>query len=237
MPDRGSMSPNLADPLRDAEAALARLGYARIPPPVRGTGETPEFWVREAGVPRRAFPVFVEAGAPSKAPSRPLRWVNDAASRGTAPPRAIVIVGTDMAARALWERRPEDAPSPIDSELAILVVPTGAGAGPAHWHRGLLAPRTLLRLATGVAVGLFRQAQESEGSTQVDFSEMLEILKTRFQVDVAGSLGVRSDEEALFMLYQLAQRHAYAPGDAASELYTIVLRPFGPGPRVPWFAA
>ena len=112
-------------------------------------------------------------------------------------------------------------------------MPRAKGTESAHWHRGLLAPRTLLRLATGVAVGLFRQAQAEGDSSQVDFTEMLEILKNRFQIDVVGSLGVRTDEEALFVLYQLAQRDSYAPGDSGSELFTIVLRPFGPGPEFP----
>ncbi len=220
--------------LRVAEAALARLGFARIPPVVRPTSGAPEFWVREAGVPRRAFPVFVESRPTSAATPRPVQWVNDAAVRAASPPRAIAIVSSDAAARAVWDR---GRAGPIDSELAILVVPPAAGGSVPHWHRGQLPPKVLLRLATGVAVGLFRQAQAAEGSTQVDFSEMLEILKNRFQVDVAGSLGARTDEEALFLLYQLALKYAYAPGDSGSELYALPLRPFGPGPRVPWFAA
>ncbi len=222
--------------LRLAEAALARLGFARIPPLLPSPTDAPEFWVQESGVPRRAFPVFVESGEAPTGTPRPVRWVADAARRASAPPRAIAVVPSDTAARAVWEGGRAGPAGPIDAELAVLVVPESSG-GAAHWHRGRLPPRTLLRLATGVAVGLFRQAQSSEGSSQVDFSEMLEILKSRFQVDVAGSLGVRTDEEALFMLYQLAQRHSYAPGDAGSELYTVALRPFGPGPRVPWYAA
>lgn len=223
-----------SDPLRTAEAALAKLGFARIPPVLR-TAPNPEFWVQEAGVPRRAFPVFVEAGgAPSELP-RPARWVSSAAGTPTAPPRAIVVVPSDAAAQAAWESGRGVSGGPIESELAVLVVPQPEGT--AHWHRGIVAPRTLLRLATGVAVGLFRQAQAEEGSAQVDFSEMLEILKSRFQIDVAGSLGVKTDEESLYVLYQLAVRDSYAPGDPGAELFAMVLRPFGPGPRVPWFAA
>ncbi|HEV2167170.1 MAG TPA: hypothetical protein VGS23_09395 [Thermoplasmata archaeon] len=227
----------MADPLRTAEAALARLGFSRIPPVIRATAPAPEFWVREAGVPRRAFPVFVEADRRTSDAPRIAKWVSGGAARGASPPRAIVVVSSDAAARDAWESGRGAGGGPIESELAILVVPGANGAETAHWHLGLLAPRTLLRLATGVAVGLFRQAQAEEGTAQVDFAEMLEILKSRFQVDVLGSLGVRSDEEALYVLYRLAQRDAYAPGDSAAELFTLVLRPFGPGPRVPWFAA
>jgi hypothetical protein len=223
--------------LRLAEVALARLGFARIPPVVRSAQESPEFWVREPGVPRRTFPVFVEPTREAGRTPRPLRWVNQTAGQGASAPRAIAVVPDDSTAMALWDSARSPPGGPIDVELAILVLAGSSGEATAHWHRGRVPPRLLLRLATGVAVGLFRQAQAAEGGTQVDFSEMLEILKHRFQLDVAGSLGVRSDEESLFMLYQLAIRHAYAPGDAGSELHALALRPFGPGPRVPWFAA
>lgn len=228
-----------ADPrsLRQAEVALARLGFARIPPVVRSASESPEFWVREPGVPRRTFPVFVEPARHAGATPRPLRWVNGADARAASAPRAIAVVPDDSSATALWDSVRHPPGGPIDLELAVLVLAGAGGEGNAHWQRGRMPPRLLLRLATGVAVGLFRQAQAAEGASQVDFSEMLEILKNRFQVDVAGSLGVRSDEESLFVLYQLAIRHAYAPGDAGSELHALALRPFGPGPRVPWFAA
>ncbi|MCI4358777.1 MAG: hypothetical protein L3J99_07140 [Thermoplasmata archaeon] len=225
------------DTLRTAEAALARLGFSRIPPVVRVAAPTPEFWVQEAGVPRRAFPVFVEGVADLAGTPRPARWVSGTEGSSAVSARAIVVVPSETAARAAWASGRGLPNGPIESELAILVVPSSRGAEAAHWHRGLLAPRTLLRLATGVAVGLFRQAQSEDGTAQVDFSEMLEILKNRFQVDVAGSLGVRTDEESLYVLYQLAIRDSYAPGDSGSELFAIVLRPFGPGPRVPWFAA
>jgi hypothetical protein len=227
----------VADPLRTAEAALARLGFSRIPPVTRGAALTPEFWVREAGVPRRAFPVFVEGGGSASEPPRHARWVRGSAGPAETPPRAIVVVPSDAAARAAWDSGRNGPDGPIESELAILVVPRSKGAEAAHWHRGTLPPRTLLRLATGIAVGLFRQAQAEEGSAQVDFAEMLEILKNRFRIDVAGSLGVQTDEESLYVLYHLAVRDSYAPGDPGSELFSLVLRPFGPGPRVPWFAA
>ena len=85
-------------------------------------------------------------------------------------------------------------------------------------------------------MGLFRRAQD-EGSGQIDFSEILTILRRRFGVDPHRSLGVASDEDALFLLYQLALRDAYAPGDPGANLHLIVAKPGGPAGRLPWFAA
>ncbi len=51
------------------------------------------------------------------------------------------------------------------------------------------------------------------------------------------SLGVKADEDALFLLYQLAQRDAYAPGEPGANLHLLVLKPTGPAARLPWFAA
>ena len=92
-------------------------------------------------------------------------------------------------------------------------------------------------MGTGVVVGMFRRAQDSEGASPVDFEEMLGILKTRFGIDVHRSLGVSSDEDALFLLYQLALRDSYAPGDPGANLHLLVLKPTGPAARLPWFAA
>ena len=94
----------------------------------------------------------------------------------------------------------------------------------------------MLRIATGVVVGLFRRAQAAEGSNQVDFEELLTLLKGRFGIDVNRSLGVQSDEDALYLLYQLATRDSYAPGDPGSSLHLLVLKPTGPAARLPWFA-
>lgn len=217
---------------KEAEAALKRLGYAKIAPVARDLPVRPEFWVQESGVPRRTFPVFIEA---PRTPELKLEaWARSARAAAR---RAIVIVPTDRAAEEAWRRVRHGAPASVDSELAILVLPRDAPAARPHWHAGQVSPKELLRLATGVVVGLFRRAQASEGSAQVDFEEMLEILKGRFRVDVHRSLGVASDEDALFLLYQLAVRDAYAPGDAASNLHVLVLKPTGPASRLPWFAA
>jgi hypothetical protein len=92
-------------------------------------------------------------------------------------------------------------------------------------------------VATGVVVGLFRRAQALESSSQVDFEEMLALIRDRFGIDVPRSLNVASDEDALYVLYQLAQRDSYVPGDPGANLHMIVLRPTGPSARLPWFAA
>jgi hypothetical protein len=212
--------------LRHAEAALRRLGYARVAPTVGGPALQAEFWVQESGVPRRRFPVFVESTA------RPGAWVRPAG----APPasrRAIVVVPNDTAADAAWQR---EGPGALDSELSVLVVPdTPASDEGAYWHARVLERRELLRLATGVVVGLFRRAEGGEG--QVDFGEMLALMRRRFSVDVPKSLGVGDDEDALFVLYQLAQRYTWAPGDGGANLHALTLKPTGPAARLPWFAA
>jgi hypothetical protein len=223
--------------LRRAEAALKRLGFARIPPAWADIAPAPAFWVQEAGVPRRTFPVFVEGGAPPQ--DGPLvAWARAPPASNSAPKRAIVIVPNERAAEQAWDslrHGPRDDPA---SELSILVVRPGAGTeDEPRWHMGTLPRGEVLRLATGIVVGLFRRALASEGTAQVDFSEILTVLRQRFGVDVHRSLGVQSDEDALFVLYQLAQRDSYAPGDGAANLHMIVLKPQGPAARLPWFAA
>ncbi|MCI4369422.1 MAG: hypothetical protein L3K09_07675 [Thermoplasmata archaeon] len=219
---------------REAEAALRRLGYARIPPVgARAPGE-PEFWVQEAGVPRRTFPVYV---AQKRSPSVERRLLEAGAERKGGIPRAIVVVANDQSATETWERFRQPANGPVDTEVAILVMRPRDGEAAPYWHRAVVSPKELLRLATGVVVGLFRRAKAGEGSGQIDFEEMIGLLESRFHIDVHRSLGVNSNEDALFLLYQLAQRDSYAPGDAASNLHLLVLRPTGPAARLPWFAA
>ncbi len=230
----GSVETGSIDLLRTAEAALKRLGYARIPPVARDLPGAPEFWVQESGVPRRTFPVFVEGRSPPGSLARLSAWAAGAAEVRTLPPRAIVVVASDGAADEAWRALRRE--SGVDPELAILVVPPRAEADrAAHWHAGTLPPRAILRLATGIVVGLFRQAQ-LDGSSQIDFTEMLGALRQRFGVDVHRSLGVTSDEDALFLLYQLAVRDAYAPGDPGANLHLLVVKPAGPAARLPWFA-
>ncbi len=231
----GPVEVSTADLSRTAEAALKRLGYARIPPVSRDLPGAPEFWVQESGVPRRTFPVFVEERGAAGSLARLTAWAAGTATARTVPPRAIVVVPSDGAADEAWRTLRRD--TGVDPELAILVVPPRAEADrAAHWHAGTLPPRDILRLATGIVVGLFRQAQ-ADGSSQIDFTELLGMLRQRFGVDVHRSLGVASDEDALFLLYQLAVRDAYAPGDPGANLHLLVVKPAGPAARLPWFAA
>lgn len=215
------------DRLRHAEAALRRLGYARVAADSGLPAVQPEFWVQESGVPRRRFPVFVDSDA------RPAATRRSAGGPTGAPRRAIVVVPNDQAADATWRR---EGPSTLDSELAVLVVPEPPDSEEgAYWHARVLDRPALLRLATGVVVGLFRRAEGGEGS--VDFGEMMALLRRRFSVDVPRSLGVDDEEDSLFVLYQLAQRYTWAPGDGGANLHTLVLKPTGPAARLPWFAA
>jgi len=239
MTHRDTAGPGPSDALRRAEAALRRLGYSRVPPASRDVPVEPAFWVQEAGVPRRTFPVFVQGSASDASVDRLFQWARAPIGAPSASKRAIVVVPTDRAAEEAWaslRHGPKDDPS---AELSILVVdpPRSGIDAEARWHAGTLPQREVLRLATGIVVGLFRRAQDSEGAGQLDFSELLGILRQRFGVDVHRSLGVDSDEDALFILYQLAQRDSYAPGDSASNLHMLVLKPTGPGARLPWFAA
>jgi len=232
MPPHPPRSP-AADPdrLRHAEAALKRFGYSRVAPTAVRDARQPEFWVQEAGVPRRRFPVFV--GTPARPPSTP-----PSADPLALPARAILVLPSDAAAEAAWADARRHTRNPLEVELAMLIVPNRPGTETAaHWHTVRLEPREVLRLATGVVVGLFRRAASEEGAGPIDFGEMLRLLRQRFMIDVRRSLGVEDDEDALFVLYQLAQRYSWAPGDGGANLHAIVLKPTGPAARLPWFAA
>ena len=234
-PSGGSTVP---ERLREAESVLKRLGYSRIPPVVRDASVDAEFWVQEAGVPRRTFPVFVEASADPESLERVHTWLTAPAPVRAVPRRAIVVVPSDGAAEEAWTRVRSGKSRAADPELAILVVPARKTGGvEPHWHSVVMERGEILRIATGVVVGLFRRGESADGSGRIDFEEMLEILRSRFRIDLYRSLGVESDEDALFMLYQLALRDAYAPGDPASNLHLLVLKPTGPAARLPWFAA
>jgi|SRR5580658_1204363 hypothetical protein len=221
---------------RDAENVLKRMGYSRVVPTRREPTSDASFWVQESGVPRRTFPVYVPA-ARGEVDAGIDRWVE--VVRGAPQTRrAIFVVPTDTAAEAAWARLSQAPGSTIDHEVSILVVPSEPRADPPpHFHLRAVPPKEVLRIATGIVVGLFRQAQTSDGSSPVDFEEMLVHLKSRFGIDVARSLGVSSDEDALFLLYQLALRDSYAPGDPGANLHLLVLKPTGPAARLPWFAA
>jgi hypothetical protein len=210
--------------IRDAENALRRLGYARVPPqPAGGAGRRAQFWVQEPGVPRRVRPVFVDAAPVA---------VTDLGGPG-----AILVVPDERRAEAVWERLRTPPHRPSASEVAILVLRPAhrQGEGP-YWHSGTVDRRELLALATGIIVGLFRRAHAGGEGGQVDFEEMLQLLRLRYHIDVEESLGVGSNEDALWMMYQLALRFAYAPGDPSANLHLLVLKPTGPAARLPWFA-
>ena len=224
--------------LRTAESVLKRLGYSRVAPARRVPAVEPAFWVQEAGVPRRTFPVFVPPGGAATVGEGIDRWVEGLQNERSRLSRAIFVVSNDAAAEAAWARLARTPGSSIDHEVSILVVPpSGRADDVPHFHLRVADPREILAIATGVVVGLFRRAAASDGGNQVDFEEMLTLLTTRFGIDVHRSLGVRSDEDALFILYQLACRDAYAPGEAGSNLHMLVLKPSGPSARLPWFAA
>jgi hypothetical protein len=223
---------------RTAENVLKRLGYSRVPPAPRTPEARAAFWVQEAGVPRRTFPVFVPSSGVRDVSAHIDAWATGTTREPDASRRAIFVVGTDGDAETAWAHLREVAGTPVESEVSILVVPPNDRSGGApHFHLRVAEPREVLRLATGVVVGLFRRAQASEGSNQIDFEEMLQVLRGRFGLDLYRSLGVRSDEDALFILYQLATRDSYAPGDPGSNLHLLVLKPTGPAARLPWFAA
>ena len=225
--------------LRTAESVLKKLGFARVPAVRRERDEEPSFWVQESGVPRRTFPVFVYGGGVGTVDDGVDRWLQRAQSAAAPPHRAIFVVANDHAAEATWDRLSRTGGAAIENEVAVLVVPTAERADPTppHFHLRVADPKEILRIATGIVVGLFRRAQGGEEGGQIDFEEMLGLLRQRFGIDVQRSLGVRSDEDALYLLYQLAQRDAYAPGEPGANLHLLVLKPTGPAARLPWYAA
>ncbi len=226
------------DRLRVAEDVLRRLGYAKVAPAPRVREPDASFWVQEAGVPRRTYPVYVPAAERAALSNRIDRWLEGLRGAPGTGRRAIFVAPNDAAAEDAWSRLAGRDGTTIEHEVSILVVPpAGRSDPPPHFHLRKVPPREVLRVATGVVVGLFRRAHALEGSSQIDFEEMLALLRGRFGIDVNGSLGVRTDEDALFLLYQLALRDSYAPGDAGANLHVLVLKPTGPAARLPWFAA
>jgi len=226
------------DRLRTAESALKRFGYSRLTVAPRTSETRASFWVQEAGVPRRTFPVFVPSASDRDLTANIDAWAMSPSTPSTPPRRAIFVVGTDGDAESTWARLRAVLGPSSESEVSVLVVPsTGRSEGAPHFHLRVVPPKELLRVATGVVVGLFRRAAAEDGANQVDFEEMLQILRGRFGIDVPRSLGVRTDEDALFILYQLAVRDSYAPGDPGSNLHLLVLKPTGSAARLPWFAA
>lgn len=231
----GGRTPAGSERSRDAETALRRLGYSKILPTRRAGEPDASFWVQEAGIPRRTFPVFVPPGEGPSIADGIDRWLRR--GPGAPPRRAIFVAASDAAADEAWARVDATGTASVEHDVSILVLPGGRPSeGGGHFALRRIAPRELLRLATGVVVGMFRRSRDEDGAGSIDFGELLGLLRSRFGVDVQRSLGVRSDEDALFLLYQLAQRDSYAPGDAGSNVHLLVLKPTGPAARVPWFA-
>ncbi len=209
---------------RTAESALRRLGFSRIPAEGRGA-DLSDFWVEYPGAPRRRYAVFVDEFRPAGRPGRDR-------------PPAILVVPDEERAREAWESIRRPGGSPVEPDVSILVLSRGrSGPSDPHWHAGVVDRKTLPSVATGVIVGLFRRSAGSGEGPQIDFEEMLRILRTRFHIDLPATLGTESTEDSLWMMYQLALRYAYAPGDSASGLHALVLKPTGPAARLPWFAA
>jgi hypothetical protein len=226
MVERGQDAPGEhreSEAVRHAEQALRRMGYDRVRDTVpRGGGGA--FWVR-----------------PSQGAGRPIRVLLDAPPLLPAIVEAgdasILVVPTVTEAEAAWAQLRARRVAPPSSDLRILVAPLEGEEHAPHWHEGQLTRLEVLWLATGVLVGLLREAAAGGDVGSVDFEELLQILKRRFHVDVLGTLGVGSDEDALWMLYQVAHRHTYAPGDPGPNVHMLVLKPVGPAARLPWFAA
>lgn len=232
--DPKESAPHTPDASRSAETALRRLGYARVNPSRREAAVDAAFWVKEEGL-DRTVPVFIAGEAP-EARDAVRDWIARRSERA-AQRRAIVVVSTDNAAEEAWKRYAGEPSQLLERDLAILVLPQGRSESNPHWHARVVPRNEILRLATGVVVGMFRRAQAGGGPTSIDFEEMLQTIREQFGVDVHRSLGVRSDEDALYLIYQMATKDAYAPGDPAPNLHILVLKPSGPAARLPWFAA
>ncbi len=229
---------DVPDRSRDAEVVLKKFGFSRVAAARRDPVTEPSFWVQEAGVPRRTFPVYVPAEGVDPLEERIDRWVASARGDRSRAHRAIFVVPNDDEADHAWARLGPATETAIEHEISILVVPRTSRSDEApHFHLRIAEPKEVLRIATGIVVGLFRRSSSEEGMNQIDFEELLILLRQRFGLDVHRSLGVRSDEDALFVLYQLAARDSYAPGDAGANLHLLVLKPTGPAARLPWFAA
>lgn len=233
--------PEASSPERtaDAESVLRRLGFSRVRPERRPAADTgASFWVQEPGPPRRTFPVYLPPSEKAAFAEQVDRWVKLGGPSAPARRRAIFVAPSDAVADATWERLGGHAPAELSGAVSILVLPKSDQAErPPHFHLRRALPSEVLRVATGVVVGLFRRGQATDGSGQIDFEEMLTELRATFGLDVHRSLRVESDEDALFLLYQLALKESYAPGDGGANLHLLSLKPTGPAARLPWFAA
>ena len=237
MSTSASRSPSVTDEelVREAEAALRELGFSKARPAGHRPPLAPSFWVENPRTRRRSIPVYVDpagAAVPGVIPS--VDSGSDSEVEG-APP--ILVVPTDAAAESVWGLVPKTRGLLAPTKIRILVLrdPKGAAKAP-HWHLVAVPPREVLRLATGIVVGMYRRAFTGSGPGDIDFSELLGALRQEYHLDVQRSLGVQSDEDALFILYHLALRDSFAPGNIAGNLHSIVANPTGPASRIPWFA-
>ena len=235
MAPSSARSPSLTDQelVHEAEAALRDLGYPKARSAGPRSAPAPSFWVENPRTRRRSIPVYVDrAGAvlPGVMPT-----VDATPDADLTPP--ILVVPTDAAAESAWSLVPKTRNTMGPSKVRILVLrdPDGTARAP-HWHLVAVPPREVLRLATGVVVGMYRRAFSGSGPGDIDFGELLGTLRQEYHVDVQRSLGVQSDEDALFILYHLALRDTFAPGNIAGNLHSIVANPTGPASRIPWFA-
>jgi len=234
-PPSRSPSPTDAELLREAEAALRDLGFPKARSAGHPPSPAPSFWVQNPRTRRRSIPVYIDrAGAVLPGMMPPADATPDPEAELTPP---ILVVPTDAAAESAWSLVPKTRGLLGPTKLRILVLrdPQGTARAP-HWHLVTVAPREVLRVATGVVVGMYRRAFSGSGPSDIDFSELLGTLRREYHIDVQRSLGVQSDEDALFVLYHLALRDTFAPGNIAGNLHSIVANPTGPASRIPWFA-
>lgn len=232
-------------------STLQKMGFLPTSPSVRSGGNDADLWVRSSRG-RNVVGVFVEAPStlPNEVRTRELveRWssglgITSPAGKGGS---SILVVDSDNSAATAGQAMVTASPMPLSVAIArtrILVLPRkGEGESPsAHWHRLRLPPRVVLMLATGTLVGLAQRNRgddegEGEGAVPIDIEGMFRALRQTFSVDIEGSFGVKREEDAMFLMYQLALKETYAPGDQGASLHELVHNPKGPAARLPWFA-
>ncbi len=237
------------NPTRTLQRVLESLGYRLEGLPSGRRVPGADFWVHTPGFPPRALPVFSSLAEGSRPPEAPgslaSRWAAGVREARPEPPwGTILVVEGEENARRLGEdlSRTSPEPDPLAPFFArILIRDPSALEGQKvswRWARRKVNGRELLTLATGTLVGLAQRslAESPEEGFNVDLVGMLRELKGTLLVDLEGSLGVESTEDALFLLYQLAQRYGYAPGAQGGDLHELLVRAQGPASRLPWFA-